>query len=185
MRLFHSAVVAISMLLTLPLGSSATVTANYSHPPFSITEDRTLSLRETGSQLVIDAIEDSLYRGGLALLGDGFQIDSSLGWVFGEDIESIDGGIDAAIPLLSKNGHIVFTQPGLVFWEGNGEEERIDANFGIVYRTNLANTPVGIDAIGGASLFYDYDFHRVGHERLSIGADIQTDNFHGSFNWNS
>ena len=183
MRLFHSVIVATSMLLMLPLGSSATATTNYSHPPFSITEDQTLSLRETGSQLIVDAIEDSLYQGGLALMGDGFQIDSSLGWVFGEDIESIDGGIDAAIPLLSKNGHIVFTQPGLVFWEGNGEEERIDANFGIVYRTNLANTPIGIDAIGGASIFYDYDFHRVGHERLSIGADIQTDNFHGAFNY--
>ncbi|MCY4033288.1 MAG: inverse autotransporter beta domain-containing protein [Hyphomicrobiales bacterium] len=182
-RLFHSVIVTISMLLMLPLGSSATATTNYSHPQFSVTENQTLSLRETGSQLIVDAIEDALYRGGLALLGDGFQIDSSLGWVFGEDIESIDGGIDAAIPLLSKNGHIVFTQPGLVFWEGNGEEERIDANFGIVYRTDLANTPIGIDAIGGASIFYDYDFHRVGHERLSIGADIQTDNFHGAFNY--
>ena len=183
MHLFHSAVIAISMLLMFSLGSSATATTNYSHPQFSVTENQTLSLRETGSQLIVDAIEDALYQGGLALLGDGFQIDSSLGWVFGEDIESIDGGIDAAIPLLSKNGHIVFTQPGLVFWEGNGEEERIDANFGIVYRTDLANTPIGIDAIGGVSLFYDYDFHRVGHERLSIGADIQTDNFHGAFNY--
>ena len=181
MRLFHSAVVAISMFLMLPLGSSATATT-HSRPQFA-TEGRTLDLRETGSKIVMETIEDALRQGGVALLGDGFQIDSSLGWVFGEDIESIDGGIDAAIPLLSKNGHIVFTQPGLVFWEGNGEEERIDANFGIVYRTNLANTPIGIDAIGGASIFYDYDFHRVGHERLSIGADIQTDNFHGAFNY--
>ena len=183
MRLFHSAIVAVSMLLMIPFGFSATATTNYSHPAFSVTENQTLSLRESGSQLVIDAIEDALRSGGVALLGEGFQIDSSLGWVFGEDIESIDGGIDAAIPLLNKNGHIVFTQPGLVFWEGNGEEERIDANFGIVYRTDLANTPIGIDAIGGVSLFYDYDFHRVGHERLSIGADIQTDNFHGAFNY--
>ena len=181
MRLFHSAVVAISMFLMLPLGSSATATT-HSRPQFA-TEGRTLDLRETGSKIVMETIEDALRQGGVALLGDGFQIDSSLGWVFGEDIESIDGGIDAAIPLLSKNGHIVFTQPGLVFWEGNGEEERIDANFGIVYRTDLANTPIGIDAIGGVSLFYDYDFHRVGHERISIGADIQTDNFHGAFNY--
>ena len=181
MNLFRSVVFALSVAVIFSIGSSATATT-HSRPQFA-TEGHTLDLRETGSKIVMETIEDALRQGGVALLGDGFQIDSSLGWVFGEDIESIDGGIDAAIPLLSKNGHIVFTQPGLVFWEGNGEEERIDANFGIVYRTDLANTPIGIDAIGGVSLFYDYDFHRVGHERLSIGADIQTDNFHGAFNY--
>ncbi|MCY4033078.1 MAG: inverse autotransporter beta domain-containing protein [Hyphomicrobiales bacterium] len=181
-----------SVALMLPFGLAQATTLNAvspgsaspnSHPSFSVIEDRTLNLRETASQLVVETVEDALRAGGVALLGEGFQIDSSLGWVFGEDITSIDGGIDAALPLLNKNGHVIFTQPGLVFWEGHGEEERIDANFGIVYRTDLANTPIGIDAIGGVSLFYDYDFHRVGHERISIGADVQTDNFHGAFNY--
>ena len=183
-RLFHSVIVTISMLLMLPLGSSATATTNYSHPSFSVTENQTLSLRETGSQLVIDAIEDALYRGGLALFDEGFQIDSSLSWVGEESTDvAFEGEIDLVIPFYNENGHLIFTQPGIVFWKGHGEEERADGNFGIVYRTNLANTPIGIDAIGGASIFYDWDFDRVGHKRLGIGVDMQSGIFHGALNY--
>ena len=63
--------------------------------------------------------------------------------------------MDVVIPLLRGREHIVFAQPCLVLWDGKEDEERMDGNFGIVYRANLANTPVGIDAVGGASLFYD------------------------------
>ncbi len=184
MRLFHSVIVAISMLLMLPLGSSATATTNYSHPQFSVTEEQTLNLRETGSQLIVDAIEDALYRGGLALFDEGFQIDSSLSWVGEESTDvAFEGEIDLVIPFYNENGHLIFTQPGIVFWKGHGEEERADGNFGIVYRTNLANTPIGIDAIGGASIFYDWDFDRVGHKRLGIGVDMQNGVFHGALNY--
>ena len=145
---------AISVVLVAPLGSSAIATTNYSHPSISITEDRILSLRETDSQLIIDAIEDALYQGGLALFDEGFQIDSSLSWVGEESTNvAIEGEIDLALPFYNENGHVMFTQPGITFWKGYGEEERADGNFGIVYRTNLANTSVGIDAVGGASLF--------------------------------
>ena len=178
MNLFRSAVFALSIALMFLFGSSAmaTVITNYSHPAFSITDDRTLDLRETGSQIVMETIENVLQQGGLAWLGEGFQIDSSLSWVE-------EGELDVVIPVLRAANHVVFVQPGLVLWNGWEDEERIDGNFGVVYRTNLANTSVGIDAVGGASLFYDWDFQSVGHSRLGIGADIQSGIFHGAFNY--
>ena len=142
------------------------------------------ALRNTGSRILVDTIEDALRQGGLALFDEGFQLDSSLNWVSEESSDgTIQGQVDAVIPFWSKNGQVIFTQPGLIFWTGLEEEERVDGNLGIVYRTNLTNTRVGIDAIGGASLFYDWDFHRVGHSRLGIGADIQSGIFHGAFNY--
>ena len=164
----------ISMALMLP-GSLAVATMDYSHPPFSITEDRTLNLRETGSQIVMETVEDVLQQGGLSLLGEGFQIDSSLSWGYG-------GELDAVIPIAAGRERVIFAQPGLVLWDGWADEERIDGNFGIVYRAKLANTPVGVDAVGGTSLFYDHDF-QVGHSRISLGADIQSGIFHGAFNY--
>ena len=183
MKLFRSAIFALSVVLVL-LGPSATATTNYSHPELSVTENRILSLQETISQLVIDTIEDAIRQGGLALFGEEFRIDSSLSWVSEESSDvTLEGEIDAVFPFYKKGEHVIFTQPGLVFWKGQEEEDRVDGNFGVVYRTNLANTPIGIDAIGGASLFYDWDFHRVGHSRLGIGADIQSGIFHGAFNY--
>lgn len=183
MNLSRTVTFAASMALTF-LGSPVSVTAGYSHPPFSITEGSGLNLQETGSQLLIDTIEDVLYQGGLALFDDGFRMDSSLSWVSEESTDvAIEGEIDLVLPLYNEGGHVIFTQPGIVFWKGHGEEKRADGNFGIVYRSNLANTLVGIDAVGGASIFYDWDFDRVGHKRFGIGADIQTDNFHGAFNY--
>ncbi|MCY4053563.1 MAG: inverse autotransporter beta domain-containing protein [Hyphomicrobiales bacterium] len=142
------------------------------------------ALRNTGSRILVDTIEDALRQGGLALFEEGFQLDSSLSWVSEESSDgTIKGEIDAVIPFWNKDGHVIFTQPGLIFWKGLEEEDRVDGNFGVVYRTNLENTPIGIDAIGGASLFYDWDFHRVGHSRLGIGADIQSGHLHGAFNY--
>ena len=182
MNLFRYAIFALSVALVFSVGSSSATT--HSHPEISVADDRTLSLRGTGSQIVMETIEDAIRQGGLALLGEGFQIDSSLSYVTEESSDGIfRGEIDLVIPFWSKNGHVIFTQPGFVFWEGPAEEERVDGNLGIVYRTNLAKTPVGIDAVAGASLFYDYDFHRVNHERLGIGVDMQSGNFHGAFNY--
>ena len=173
MNLFRTVTFAASVALTL-LGSSVLATTNYSHPPFSVTEDRTLNLRETGSRIVTETIEDAVRQSGVALLGEGFQLDSSLSWVLGETIE---GEIDVVVPLWSNNGHVVFTQPGLVFWTGIEEEERADGNLGVVYRT-----PIGFKAVGGASVFYDHDF-QVGHSRISLGADIQRGYLHGVANY--
>ena len=131
-------------------------------------------MRAAGSQLVVDTIESALRQGGLALFDEGFQIDSSLNWVFGENIE---GEVDAVVPLWSGGGHAVFVQPGFVFWTGLADEERIDGNLGIAYRTGLTK-----DVIGGASIFYDRDF-KQGHSRVSFGADVQSGFLHGAANY--
>ena len=133
-----------------------------------------MNLRAAGSWLVVDAIEDALRQSGAALFDEGFQLDSSLNWVFGE---SIEGEIDAVVPLWSGGGHAVFAQPGFVFWTGLADEERIDGNLGVVYRTGLTS-----NVIGGASVFYDRDFQQ-GHSRVSFGADVQSGFFHGAANY--
>ena len=152
----------------------ATATTNYSHPSFSVADDRALSLREEGSRIVTDTIENALRLGGIGLFDERFQFDSSVNWVFGE---SIEGELDALIPAWDGNGHVIFVQPGIVFWSGIEEEKRIDANLGAVYRTEVFD---GI--IGGVNLFYDNDF-KIGHSRISIGVDAQKDNFYGAFNY--
>ena len=174
MNLFHSIVLAVSVAMMLSIGSSATATANYSHPSFSVTEGRTLSLRETGSQIVVDTIENALQQGGSELFGKRFQFDSSLNWVIDEGIE---GELDTVIPVWDRNGHVVFTQPGVVFWTGIEEEQRIDGNLGAVYRTEMID-----GVIGGVNLFYDHDF-KIGHSRLGFGVDAQKDGFYGAFNY--
>ena len=178
MNLFRFSIIALSLTLMFSIGSSSSVSADYSHPEFSVTDERILNLRETGSKIVLETIEDAIRQGGVGLLGEGFQIDSSLNWVFGETIE---GEVDAVVPLWSKDGHIIFTQPGLIVWPGIEEENRIDGNLGAVYRTDLANI-IGINAIGGASVFYDYDF-QVGHSRISFGVDAQHKEFHAGLNY--
>ncbi|MCY4049071.1 MAG: hypothetical protein OXF24_05750, partial [Hyphomicrobiales bacterium] len=72
-------------------------------------------MRAASSQLVVETIEDALRRGGLALFDEGFQLDSSLNWVFGETIE---GEVDVVLPLWNGGRHVIFAQPGVVFWTG-------------------------------------------------------------------
>ena len=152
----------------------------YPPPPLNASlNSRTLDLRETASQLVVKTVEDALRAGGIALFDERFQIDSSLDWVIGE---AVSGELEAVVPLWSRDGHVVFTQPGFVLWNGLADDNRLDGNLGVVYRTNLLNTPVGFDAIGGVSLFYDHDF-QIGHSRLGIGVDVQRDGLHGAFNY--
>ncbi len=131
-------------------------------------------MRAVGSQLVVDTIEDALRQGGLALFEEGFQFESSLNWIFGE---SIEGEVDVVVPLWSEGGQALFVQPGAVFWTGLAEEERIDGNFGAVYRTELFDS-----FIGGGSVFYDYDF-QYGHSRLGAGVDLQSGLFQAGFNY--
>ena len=159
------------------LGSSAsTATTNYSHPEFSVAEDRTLNLRDTGSQIVIETMENALRQGGLALLGEGFQLDSSLVYHSGDN-EGIEGDLDVVVPLWNGGRHAIFTQPGFVFWKGLEGEERFDGNIGLVYRAELTR-----GLIAGASIFYDQDFE-IGHSRVSGGLDLQSGFFRFGANY--
>ena len=124
--------------------------------------------------MVVETIEDALRQGGLALFDEGFQLDSSLNWVFGETIE---GEVDVVLPLWNGGRHVIFAQPGVVFWTGFEEEERIDGNIGAVYRAEIAN-----GVIGGGSVFYDYDF-QYGHSRIGGGIDLQSGVFQGALNY--
>ena len=101
------------------------------------------------------------------MLGEGFQLDSSLSY-HSEDNEGIEGDLDVVIPLLNLGRHVLFVQPGAVFWTGLEEEERIDGNIGLVYRAELTR-----GLIAGASVFYDHDF-QIGHSRASGGVDLQS-----------
>ena len=174
---FRFSVVALSAALMFSVGSSAsTATTNHSHPEFSVTDNRTLNLRETGSQIVIETIETTLRQGGLALLGEGFQLDSSLSYHSGDN-EGIEGDLDVVVPLWNGGRHAIFTQPGFVFWKGLEGEERFDGNIGLVYRAELTR-----GLIAGASIFYDHDF-QIGHSRVSGGLDLQSGFFRFGANY--
>ncbi|MCY4052540.1 MAG: inverse autotransporter beta domain-containing protein, partial [Hyphomicrobiales bacterium] len=135
-----------------------------------------LNLRETGSQIVVETIENALRQGGLALLGEGFQLDSSLSYHSGDN-EGIEGDLDVVIPLWNGGRHAIFTQPGFVFWKGLEGEERFDGNIGLVYRAELTR-----GLIAGASIFYDQDFE-IGHSRVSGGLDLQSGFFRFGANY--
>ena len=165
---FRLSVIVLSAALMFSVGSSAsTATTNYSHPEFSVADGHTLNLRETGSQIVVETIENALRQGGLALLGEGFQLDSSLSYHSGDN-EGIEGDLDVVVPLWNGGRHAIFTQPGLVFWKGLEGEKRFDGNIGLVYRAELTR-----GLIAGASIFYDQDFE-IGHSRVSGGIDLQS-----------
>ena len=174
---FRLSVIALSAALIFSVGSSAsTATTNYSHPEFSVADSRTLNLQETGSQIVVETIENALRQGGLALLGEGFQLDSSLSYHSGDN-EGIEGNLDVVIPLWNGGRHAIFTQPGLVFWKGLEGEKRFDGNLGLVYRAELTR-----NLIAGASIFYDHDFE-IGHSRVSGGLDLQSGFFRFGANY--
>ena len=176
MNPFRSIILALSVALIFSIESSASTTTTHSHPQFTATENRTLNLRETGSQIVVETIENALQQGGLALLGEGFQLDSSLSYHSGDN-EGIKGDLDIVVPLWNGGRHAVFAQPGAVFWTGLAEEERIDGNFGLVYRVELTRS-----LVAGASVFYDHDF-QIGHSRASGGIDLQSGFFRFGANY--
>ena len=174
---FRLSVIALSAALIFSIGSSAsTASPNYSHPDFSVADGSTLNLRETGSQIVVETIENALRQGGLALLGEGFQLDSSLSYHSGDN-EGIEGDLDVVIPLWNGGRHAIFTQPGFVFWKGMEGEKRFDGNIGLVYRAELTR-----GFIAGASIFYDQDFE-IGHSRVSGGLDLQSGYFRFGANY--
>ena len=174
---FRFSVIAMSAALIFSVGSSAsTATTNYSHPSFSVADGSTLNLRETSSQIVVETIENALRQGGLALLGEGFQLDSSLVYHSGDN-EGIEGDLDVVVPLWNGGRYAIFTQPGFVFWKGLEGEERFDGNIGLVYRAELTR-----NLIAGASVFYDHDF-QIGHSRVSGGLDLQSGFFRFGANY--
>ncbi|MCY4038981.1 MAG: inverse autotransporter beta domain-containing protein, partial [Hyphomicrobiales bacterium] len=137
------------------------------------------ALRNTSSRMLVQTIEDSLRRGGVALFDERFRLHSGIGWVWDENIT---GEFDALIPLVDAErsdgtGQALFLQPGAVFWPGLESEDRIDANLGLVYRRNI--TP---DIIVGASTFYDYDF-KQGGQRVGLGLDVQSGVLHTALNY--
>ena len=137
------------------------------------------TLRNTSSRMLVDTIEGALEQGGVALLGENFRLDSSVGWVLDENVS---GDFDAVLPLFSREGfngmgYAFFLQPGAVFWQGLKEQDRIDGNLGLVYRAHLMP-----DTVTGWSVFYDYDFKR-GSKRLGLGADLQSGALHTALNY--
>ena len=72
MNFVRLSVVAMSVALMFLVGSSS-ASANYSHPSFSVADDRTFNLREAGSKTVMEKIKDAIHQGGVALLGVGFH----------------------------------------------------------------------------------------------------------------
>ena len=132
-----------------------------------------------GSRMLVNTVENALREGGFALFKEGFRIDSSIGWTWGENVR---GAFDAVLPLWSDTGaggtdKALFLQPGAVFWSGHAEQERIDANIGLVYRGSFSR-----DLVGGVSVFYDRNFER-GLARLGGGLDIQGGIFTGGVNY--
>ena len=141
-----------------------------------------LALRSASSRILVDGIEDAIRQGGLAF-DENFRLDSSIGYVWGENIT---GEADAVIPLdleplLGAYGdgidHALFFQPGLVFWPGLEDDERVDGNIGLVYRHRVSP-----NMIAGGSLFYDYDFERQ-HERAGLGFDLQSGTLQAGLNY--
>ncbi|MCY4035597.1 MAG: inverse autotransporter beta domain-containing protein, partial [Hyphomicrobiales bacterium] len=137
------------------------------------------ALRNAGSRMLVNTVENALREGGFALFKEGFRIDSSIGWTWGENVR---GAFDAVLPLWSGTGaggtdKALFLQPGAVFWSGHAEQERIDANIGLVYRGSFSR-----DLVGGVSVFYDRNFER-GLARLGGGLDIQGGIFTGGVNY--
>ena len=137
------------------------------------------ALRNASSRMLVNTVENALREGGFALFKEGFRIDSSIGWTWGENVR---GAFDAVLPLWSGTGaggtdKALFLQPGAVFWSGHAEQERIDANIGLVYRGSFSR-----DLVGGVSVFYDRNFER-GLARLGGGLDIQGGIFTGGVNY--
>ena len=137
------------------------------------------ALRNTSSHMLVDTIEDAVRSGGVALFSENFHLDSSVGWVWDE---KVSGEFDAVIPLFSKErynglGYAFFLQPGGVFWQGLKNQDRIDGNLGLAFRSNLTR-----DIIAGGSVFYDYDFRRE-HQRAGVGLDLQSGALHTALNY--
>ena len=138
------------------------------------------ALRNTSSRMLVDTIEDAVRSGGLSLFNSDFRLDSSISWIWGENVT---GDLDAVVPLLligkedQGSGHALFLQPGLSFWPGLEDERRLDGNLGVVYRTRMAD-----GLVAGGSFFYDYDV-KNDNRRIGVGLDLQDRALHAGLNY--
>ena len=138
------------------------------------------ALRNTSSRILVDTIEEAVRSGGVSLFDSNFRLDSSVSWVWGENVT---GDLDAVVPLLligkedRGSGHALFLQPGLVFWTGLEDQERFDGNLGFVYRFRVSE-----GLVAGGSLFYDYDF-KNDNRRVGAGLDLHGQTLRAGLNY--
>ena len=100
-------------------------------------------------------------------LTEKFQFLSTLAWQSGDDEGAILGELDLVVPLYgNRNATGIdqsgwFLQPGLVSWEADNGDRRLDVNIGLAHR-RLIRDRIAI----GAAVFYDHnidsDLKRIG-----------------------
>ena len=103
-------------------------------------------------------------------LTEKFQFLSTLAWQTGDDKGGILGELDLVVPLYGTRDTSetdqtgLFVQPGLVSWEADNGDRRLDVNVGLAYR-QLIRERIAI----GASVFYD---HNIDSDLKRIGAGV-------------
>ena len=101
-------------------------------------------------------------------LTEKFQFLSTLAWQSGDDKGVILGELDLVVPLYGMRDatgvdqYGFFLQPGLVSWEADNGDRRLDVNVGLVYRQQIRER-IAV----GASVFYD---HNIDSDLKRIGA---------------
>ena len=101
-------------------------------------------------------------------LREKFQFLSTLAWQSGDDKGGILGELDLVVPLYGKRNaagvdqYGFFVQPGLVSWEADNGDRRLDMNVGLVYRHRIRER-IAV----GAAVFYD---HNIDSDLKRIGA---------------
>ena len=105
-------------------------------------------------------------------LTEKFQFLSTLAWQSGDDKGGILGELDIVVPLYgTRNAAEIdqtgwFLQPGLVSWEADNGDRRLDVNIGLTHR-RLLRERIAI----GAAVFYDHNIDSD-LKRIGAGADI-------------
>ena len=104
-------------------------------------------------------------------LTEKFQFLSTLAWQSGDDEGGILGELDLVVPLYGMRNaggadqYGFFLQPGLVSWEADNGDRRLDVNVGLVYRQRIRER-IAL----GAAVFYD---HNIDSDLKRIGASCR------------
>ena len=105
-------------------------------------------------------------------LTEKFQFLSTLGWQSGDDKGGILGELDLVVPLYGMQDaagidqYGFFVQPGLVSWEADNGDRRLDVNVGLVYRQRVQER-IAV----GAAVFYDHNIDSD-LKRIAAAADM-------------
>ena len=105
-------------------------------------------------------------------LREKFQFLSTLAWQSGDDKGGILGELDLVIPLYGKRNaagadqYGFFLQPGLVSWEADNGDRRLDVNVGLAYRQRVRER-IAV----GAAVFYDHNIDSD-LKRIAAAADV-------------